>query len=193
MAKQLDGLAWGLVLVVSFAGGAIGGRTFSIPLADAQAPTPFPTSVPARPVPPPLPIPDPTVPTTTITLPRGGVVFKTPDGRVVAGLYADDQGAHLDLYDANRRAEVRLAAGTTGGHVIILDTSTRTSGPIKSGLTLLDENNQARAQLSVTNGTGGAGALTLWDFASDAGWELLPHSICQVIHQFRATGESCVR
>jgi len=53
----------------------------------------------------------------TVPVPSQGVVFRTPEGRIVARLRSEASGGVFELFDARGQAAVRLRATASGGAV----------------------------------------------------------------------------
>jgi hypothetical protein len=54
-------------------------------------------------------------PPATITVPPGGLLFRTPDGRTVATLTSDEQGGHLTIMNRAGSPVAALGAFVVGG------------------------------------------------------------------------------
>jgi len=54
-------------------------------------------------------------PPATITVPRGGLLFRTQDGKTIAALTVDDQGGHLTIMNGAERPVANLGAFAVGG------------------------------------------------------------------------------
>ena len=96
---QQFALILALVVIGSFAGGVVSNRIFSDRQALAQLLT-----------------------TNTIPVPNGGVVFKTPEGRIVASLTADNLGGHFQIFNNAQQAVTRLDGWAQGGQLNIIMT-----------------------------------------------------------------------
>ena len=96
---QQYALMLALVVIASFGGGVISNRIFSARQVLAQLVT-----------------------TNTIPVPNGGVEFKTPEGRLVAKLTADNLGGHLQIFNTAQQAVTRLDGWAQGGQLNIIMT-----------------------------------------------------------------------
>jgi len=58
-----------------------------------------------------------------LNVPRGGMVFQAADGKILAMLYADEEGAHFELRNNQSVAVVKLSGkGTVETYVIAFQT-----------------------------------------------------------------------
>ena len=120
----LEKVAVGLLaLVGGVVGGALSGGVFTAarsadaappggPIVPPLPPTPGPVVPPVLPKPPP-PVPiglNPTFVPTVMTVPIGGLVFKSADGKVLAKLHGHEGGALFTLYNAAGVAVASIGA-----------------------------------------------------------------------------------
>jgi hypothetical protein len=81
-----------IVAVSGFGGGIVSGRLFAVNEAQAQGRLP-----------------------TSIDVGAGGLVFRGPNGRVIAKLSSDASGGVFELFNANEQPGARLRANSFSG------------------------------------------------------------------------------
>ena len=157
--------SWLLVVASSFVGGAV--SNWALDRArGAEASPRGGVSVPR----PPSPV-DKSTPPTVMTVPLGGLEFRTPEGRKLARLYAHDRGALFTVFndvgaavatlgaDEDERGG-RLALNTPEGGRAVLGLGRAAGGLV--GIFAREDPEQFMARLGVVDG-GRGGVLTLWD------------------------------